>query len=381
MRLRVILLAFTISSLAMPVTNAANPAQGGSCTRIGTSKVSNGIKFTCIKSGKKLVWNKGVPIKTNKTVTLNNLENVWNEVAKLRSAKPIPSVALDIRYSPTLNKPYADKVLKGMTNAAQFWQDEFLPKAPMPVIVFSEKDKTWYKKQLEGLGISSETIGRKIDQFDAEASRTGSRMNWAGMNGDQGITWFEFSLGTDFGTSRMGSDAKLFELGNSKVGPHEYTHAAQWEVINSQNLDFTPCWFLEGGAEFYGMILGAKDLETLRQMRQQQVWEPYYLNFKGMAYEPSQGWEKFLEDNGEFKDGSKLSKECGPNGAYPVGSVATQYLFELKGQTGIVAFMSEINATQDWKKAIFSIYGISWEKLKKEIASYIRLIVSQTPKP
>ena len=35
---------------------------GGSCTKLGATSTSLGKKYTCIKSGKKLVWNKGVPV-------------------------------------------------------------------------------------------------------------------------------------------------------------------------------------------------------------------------------------------------------------------------------------------------------------------------------
>ncbi|MEI7541237.1 MAG: hypothetical protein WCJ89_07140 [Actinomycetes bacterium] len=42
-----------------------NPAQavtkaGDSCKKAGISSISNGKKYTCVKSGKKLIWNKGV---------------------------------------------------------------------------------------------------------------------------------------------------------------------------------------------------------------------------------------------------------------------------------------------------------------------------------
>jgi hypothetical protein len=34
---------------------------GQSCSKAGATSTSKGIKYTCIKSGKKLVWNKGHP--------------------------------------------------------------------------------------------------------------------------------------------------------------------------------------------------------------------------------------------------------------------------------------------------------------------------------
>ena len=54
-------LALSISSLA---SSEAAVKAGTPCTKAGQSTTSGGVKFTCIKSGKKLVWNKGVRIAT-----------------------------------------------------------------------------------------------------------------------------------------------------------------------------------------------------------------------------------------------------------------------------------------------------------------------------
>jgi len=43
---------------------AKTPKSGASCTKLGITKDYKAKKYTCIKSGKKLVWNKGVAIKT-----------------------------------------------------------------------------------------------------------------------------------------------------------------------------------------------------------------------------------------------------------------------------------------------------------------------------
>ena len=45
-----------------PATAAKKP--GATCKKIGQIKTSAGIKYTCIKSGKKLVWSKGVGTKS-----------------------------------------------------------------------------------------------------------------------------------------------------------------------------------------------------------------------------------------------------------------------------------------------------------------------------
>jgi hypothetical protein len=53
-------------SLATPV-NAAAPKAGATCTKKNATATSAGKLYTCILSGKKLVWNKGVSIPSNAT--------------------------------------------------------------------------------------------------------------------------------------------------------------------------------------------------------------------------------------------------------------------------------------------------------------------------
>ena len=49
-------------TLAGPV-QAATPKAGAKCTKVGSTATASGKKFTCVKSGTKLVWNKGVAVK------------------------------------------------------------------------------------------------------------------------------------------------------------------------------------------------------------------------------------------------------------------------------------------------------------------------------
>ena len=55
------------SMLALPQANAANAKAGGTCKRISATSIVSAVKYTCIKSGKKLVWSKGVAAKQTST--------------------------------------------------------------------------------------------------------------------------------------------------------------------------------------------------------------------------------------------------------------------------------------------------------------------------
>jgi hypothetical protein len=67
---RIALLVFGLLLTLMPAATAASTVKAGaSCTKIGQSAVSADKKFTCVKVGKKLQWNKGVSSQSAKPTT------------------------------------------------------------------------------------------------------------------------------------------------------------------------------------------------------------------------------------------------------------------------------------------------------------------------
>ena len=397
---RTLILAFAISLFTMQINilhaAIANPKPGADCSKIGTSQVYKGLKFTCAKSGKKLIWNKGVPVKFGESCskkdqtiliggkaamctsmngkltwqidTYQKLLGAWQDTLAYKNAQPLPNAALDVRYSPLVNRKIADAILASLKSSSQFWQSQFLPTKPFPTLFFTEKDKSWFGAQMAKLGLAPKCIDQQLDQFDQEIARNGENANGAGYAGCDDVTFFDFYIGTgrkDIGTNEL------------KVGAHEYTHSGQFGALTNEGGEFAPCWFIEGGAEFYGITLSALNDSDVYKMRQEHVWEPYMFNFKGLALLDPNSVESFIEENGVNYN----HQVCGPNGAYPVGAIATEYLFLQQGQTGILKFMEDIKINHDFKSSIQKIYGISWEQMKKEMADYIRLVIAQTPKP
>jgi hypothetical protein len=73
-------------SLSSPVYAAA-PKAGSKCTKAGQTSTTAGIKYTCVKSGKKLVWNKGVALKKAEPAPAPSAETKV-EVKNLLSSDP-----------------------------------------------------------------------------------------------------------------------------------------------------------------------------------------------------------------------------------------------------------------------------------------------------
>ena len=64
MRKVIVGLSLLLSIYLIPAYSATPPTAGSVCSKQGVTKIYQGKKFTCIKSGKKLAWNRGVVIKT-----------------------------------------------------------------------------------------------------------------------------------------------------------------------------------------------------------------------------------------------------------------------------------------------------------------------------
>ena len=58
------ILVFILLLIPTQLLNAASAKAGSACTKLGQNQVVNGYRYTCIKSGKKLIWDKGVRVKT-----------------------------------------------------------------------------------------------------------------------------------------------------------------------------------------------------------------------------------------------------------------------------------------------------------------------------
>jgi hypothetical protein len=95
-----------LSTLLIPANAAAKA--GAKCNKAGITSVTTGKTFTCVKFGKKLVWNKGVaivkPTQPAAPTGFNDLEanysgvsySAWKKSSEKISASSSPSIPLEI---------------------------------------------------------------------------------------------------------------------------------------------------------------------------------------------------------------------------------------------------------------------------------------------
>jgi hypothetical protein len=94
-----------IASLLIPVSaQAATAKAGAKCTKAKTTQIVGTKKFTCIKSGNKLVWDKGVTgpkavVKKTQNIEFPPIENVYLANEALILTKEVSTGGLAVSYS------------------------------------------------------------------------------------------------------------------------------------------------------------------------------------------------------------------------------------------------------------------------------------------
>ena len=128
---RLALAIVVLLSLSSPVYAAA-PKAGSKCTKVGQTSTTAGIKYTCVKSGKKLVWNKGVALKKAEPAPVPSAETKV-EVKNLLSSDP--------RITP-LSALTSMDICKTVDKTPDYYQNAVLHKNgfPRPVKSMSGKN-------------------------------------------------------------------------------------------------------------------------------------------------------------------------------------------------------------------------------------------------
>ena len=118
MRLRKFLVASLVSVLSfssLSAASAANPKAGNSCSSIGKKQVHAGKTFTCVKSGKKLVWSKGVSLSIPKTTPSPSPTSSTDLPVTTPSPSPSPTPTNSPTPTPTPMPTFTDPREQALT--------------------------------------------------------------------------------------------------------------------------------------------------------------------------------------------------------------------------------------------------------------------------
>ena len=365
MRGRVICLVLLapIMPLSIPTPATAADKAGAKCSKVGSKSVVGAKTFTCIKSGMKLVWDKG---NTKPSSSLNFAEK-WNAtgssaIKTMEKAFPnklsvFPKAQLTWRYSDTVNSKIKEEITKQYEHNSEFWSAYTKIEAPLQVIIGTLDDIKfickWRDSHLQMNAANCETSFRTDKQrvWDAHTTQR-----------DGKATDFYF----------MTEPSILTEIDFLPRVAHEFFHNVQNAQTDKYKSSF-PCWVEEGGAEYFGILVTSKgNPETFIKMRQYAV--VFKSNNKTNLLSSKDYWRDYLlsADVTSRKPNSD-SWGCAAfvnTGLYGNILLATEYLHQQLGIAGVLALYRD-TGTIGWDKAIEKAFNKSKTVIYDDIASYM----------
>ena len=400
--LTVVLSPILLLSLLSGVANAATPKAGATCSKAGTTATSNGFKYTCIKSGKKLVWDKGVkvvtpaatatptpkmpvpvslPVVQTGSITFANAvtnyaqipQVAWQNVQDAIAANPDVNVPTTIHIGPNTDASLSaittglnriNKLFAGFTSVSKYYG-----------IVYAAKDLKWAQNDAVTL---FQTMGLKggFAQLDVikNQSSAGCEINGTTVvECGGGMAWDLRNNNSTAGGSYYGVQSGGYWTDAQKnVGPmtqvnHEALHNYQiiqfskTPLIGNQNTsadamhDATPWWFSEGQANGIGISTFVDKYSDYLAVRQQTVVRNPGPNAKVPT--TADGFKSFL------MNAQKASPE-NPNWmlAYSIGYSAVETLIAIGGPRATLALYALGANGEKWETAFKNVYGISWDQ-------------------
>lgn len=410
---KILLVIISASILIAPINAMAAVKAGDACKKAGSTATVNGKKFTCIKSGKKLVWNKGVGVPGAKPTVIpiprptpipsveptvtpiprptptiapfvppyiprtfqeleNNLSGIiygaWlDTVAQMKSGKPQLG-NVQIFSAPGTNEGHPNALIPfGLT--AQLFS-----KFPQPknvyVIEMGYGDDKWaqeiFSKYADITYGNVKTAMTEIcptpECGGGQAHRT---RNWDGI--------------VTIGIAPKTQSAEIStRIGTGMVYAHEYLHTVQF-VAAKERWWFPPNWLQEGSAEWASMVIAYnEDYEAFTKFRESALREQYR-----NANTFDAAWiEKFLNPYTAIPD----TQEAGAgyyNKIYPrwypyaFGIMAYEMLTVIKGPDAMLNMYTNIGKGSSFPQAFKTEFGISWAEAVPYISRAIATELKQ----
>jgi hypothetical protein len=242
-----------ITATQSPSANSAVKA-GSACKKIGSKSTVGKITFTCIKSGKKLVWDKGTNIPAPVVVQPNWLKS-YSEISSVSRNNKRKFNLENTVISSNVDRKLAENLLKYQNLVSSYWKSlGFESPYPISVLMLSEKDYPIYAKH---------ALERKISctNFCTES-------NWFSPNFSsqfQGTVLVENYFENATGKESPTGLTILYVIGTAVVSKnynwapdlatnttHEYGHLVQFSYLEGwKNFRHMACWNNEGFPSFF----------------------------------------------------------------------------------------------------------------------------------
>jgi hypothetical protein len=343
--------------------NSATKA-GGKCIKVGSKSVVGNKTFTCVRSGKKLVWDKGsiTGKKGNSSQTGQPvmIEKSWdknykNVFSKLNETKG-DGFKIEPVYSSTVNLIKSQEILNNFTESIKFYTPFLGPFKSVTLVFMSEKDSEFYKEQ----------VFKYEGPFGDASFMTGTHCYVSkntycayGSNRISGKSVFYQFIGSD----SIYWNSKSVKISNY----HEAVHMYQNSLSSENMYTFMPPWFIEGQAVFFGYvsILNFGSPQDVSELKAQSKAGLLKSIPTISTLSPSQLVS--LLNQFETDINYVTSKSLG----YDLGYLICEYLYFNFDPEIINRLILNANSSKNWRLAVKDTLGVDTQELYEKVSKYI----------
>ena len=352
----VLLTALVLSAVLTSPIYAASPKAGASCTKAGTSAIYAGKKYTCIKSGKKLVWGKGMvvpapkpsatpttspspmptptasaiptpsptPTVPSSPITLDNLDIsrvsqlAYSNVLKDYEALVKKIAPITFYVDPSVSNLWIAEEQSRLNRIYTFLQTSFLPQSVNALYWIDSNDSTIQWAQSKYNSWNSGII------HDFQSDKSGPPCGNA-----YAVAWPEVTGNSNI--DRWGYVSCSGEVTSDKAFKpiHEYFHLFQADnhFVGPNSVE----WLVEGSSDFYGQMLGLNYENPSNLLQHRKMMTNWVSESKHLTQ------EQFITLM------QKMETSEWNHASYYLGSLATEALVAVFGNNQFLSFV------KDWK--------------------------------
>jgi hypothetical protein len=365
-----------------PLISNAAVKTGAKCKNTGQVSKKAGKEYTCIKKGRKLVWSKGIVIKSaapavtptptpppTPTPTVTQPSKALTPLEKLNAdiyqryviAQKNISPSFNFVRCPNANKDMAEITEKAFIDAYSFWVPIYKATAKVNWLLMSEKDwDCWY--ETTAIFEGPNPISRSWNVWNRDT----------GILGHCNVNSFAFcGYGTGVREGGMFAQYNLFGS-DYKVAPtpltvhHETVHIYQSQLMSDNHLtsktNSAACWFMEGQANLFGAPIATKgDPTTYRNFEINRLLKVYP---RGTSYTKEEWVDVFntLKKPGDFCFKNELG--------YSLGWFALEWTYLNYSIEDMHEFLEAMAKGSTWEQAIQQVLKMDEQTYYGKIAQY-----------
>jgi hypothetical protein len=381
MKKRVVVLSLLLTISLIPAYSAIPPKAGSVCSKQGMTKTFQGKKFTCIKSGKKSIWNAGEavrkatpspapsptptiaksqtptssPTPTIATTTLRGSPEQIQSYENMKKAMVPGAVGQLFRfhYSPNAKNDFKEYLESELNYAMTYWTSVYKNPEIFNVFYGTEKDLDWLIDAWRPYGFDKNK--GFADDLRGRIQREGNNLN-AGAVPSQ----------SDSSHLSILRHSSLPIQINSFV-PHENVHIVQ-QLLSKNQTDKMPCWLREGTANLFGNFTFAEKhgIEYYNRAKYGDI-NNYKWGTSGQEvrnFTETQWFTHLKSLEGNFQGGCDYTFRF----AYGSGLLLSEILMAQGGFEKMMDFWRAFALEKDWRVSFREIYGIEIDTWYRQTA-------------